>query len=167
MYALAARPGCSDLRSRTKIRIEIYRLKPRENPQINQWWMCDEGRYGFKHVHDPRRVTQLRQRTDDGYTNVEWSELPKLLDDKLKAAGTLTAVLSPHLTVEEAYLLVQYMQGIDADAKLVLGLVPVQGEDQSFPNGFTIRAEKCPNRRGVEAIVSRFGSGAITRWTST
>ena len=26
-----------------------------------------------------------------------------------------------------------------------------QGEDETFPNGFTIRAEKCPNRRGVAA----------------
>ena len=32
----------------------VYRLKPRENPHVNQWWMCDEGRYGFKHVHDGR-----------------------------------------------------------------------------------------------------------------
>ncbi len=24
----------------------VYRLKPRENPHVNQWWMCDEGRYG-------------------------------------------------------------------------------------------------------------------------
>ena len=30
----------------------VYRLKPRENPYVNQWWMCDEGRYGFHHVHD-------------------------------------------------------------------------------------------------------------------
>ena len=32
----------------------VYRLKPRENPHVNQWWMCDEGRYGWKHVHDAR-----------------------------------------------------------------------------------------------------------------
>lgn len=25
---------------------DVYRLKPRENPHVNQWWMCDEGRYG-------------------------------------------------------------------------------------------------------------------------
>ena len=30
----------------------VYRLKPRENPHVNQWWMCDEGRYGWHHVHD-------------------------------------------------------------------------------------------------------------------
>ena len=38
----------------------IYRLKPRENPQVNQWWMCDGGRYGWKHVHDRNRITGPR-----------------------------------------------------------------------------------------------------------
>ena len=32
----------------------IYRLKPRENPHVNQWWMCNEGRYGYPHVHGER-----------------------------------------------------------------------------------------------------------------
>ena len=36
----------------------IYRLKPRENPFVNQWWMCNEGRYGYSHVHDERRLTR-------------------------------------------------------------------------------------------------------------
>ena len=80
--------GCSTGCSITveENRDEIYRLKPRENPHINQWWMCDEGRYGFKHVHDKNRVTQLRQKSRDGYKNVEWSELPRLLDNQLIAS---------------------------------------------------------------------------------
>ncbi len=32
----------------------VYRLKPRENPHVNKWWMCDEGRYGYHHVHSDR-----------------------------------------------------------------------------------------------------------------
>ena len=40
----------------------VYRLKPRENPHVNQWWMCDEGRYGWKHVHDAERADAARRR---------------------------------------------------------------------------------------------------------
>ncbi len=40
----------------------VYRLKPRENPHVNQWWMCDEGRYGYHHVHSPERRLELRSR---------------------------------------------------------------------------------------------------------
>ncbi len=39
---------------------------------------------------------------------------------------------------------------------LALGPVPVRGSDERFKNGFTIRAEKCPNRRGVEAVIAHF-----------
>ena len=139
----------------------VYRLKPRENPHVNQWWMCDEGRYGWKHVHDPDRVTQLRRKERDGYHNVEWSHLPQELDQKLRKASRLAAVISPHLTVEEAYLLCTYLRGIDQRAVLAVGPIPLQGADEKFPNGFTIRAEKCPNRKGVEAIVGRLGGGLL------
>ena len=44
---------------------------------------------------------------------------------------------------------------------LALGRVPVVGEDEKFPGGFTISAEKCPNRRGVEAILGHF-TGKVT-----
>jgi NADH-quinone oxidoreductase subunit G len=140
----------------------IYRLKPRENLHVNKWWMCDEGRYGWKHVHDRRRMTQLRRRDGDDYVNVEWSALTGELDKALRRAGHLAAVLSPHLTIEEAYLLAKYVRSIDHDALLVLGHVPVHGEDETFPNGFTIRAEKCPNRQGVETIAARMNGGLVT-----
>jgi NADH-quinone oxidoreductase subunit G len=139
----------------------VYRLKPRENPHINQWWMCDEGRYGWKHVHDPNRVTQPRRKEKNSYHNVDWSDLPQELDQKLKKAGRLAAVISPHLTVEEAYLLCTYLRGIDPEAVLSAGPIPTAGSDETFPSGFTIRAEKCPNRKGIEAIVSRLGGGLL------
>lgn len=141
----------------------IYRLKPRENPHVNEWWMCDEGRYGFKHVHDPRRVVEPRRRDSEGqYDKVEWSDLPAELDKRLREAGSLAAVISPHLTVEEAYLVAKYARRVDPHALLALGPVPTSENDETFPNGFTIRAEKCPNRRGVELILAHFGEGVLS-----
>ena len=78
------------------------------------------------------------------------------IDERFRAAGRVAVVLSPHLTVEEAYLLAKYAARIDSQAAIVLGPVPVEGADETFKNGFTIRAEKCPNRRGVEAVVRHF-----------
>ena len=72
----------------------------------------------------------------------------------------MAAVISPHLTVEEAYLLAKFIRGIDPQAVLALGPVPVVGEDERFQSGFTIRAEKCPNRRGVEEVVAHFSEQA-------
>ena len=143
----------------------VYRLKPRENPHINQWWMCDEGRYGWKHIHDPNRVAGPRRRGAKGPENVEWSQLPQQIDADLRRCSGLAAILSPHLTVEEAYLLATYIRQIRPDALLVLGHVPVSGEDETFAKGFTIRAEKCPNRRGVEAVIAGATGAPPVTWT--
>ena len=140
----------------------IYRLKPRENPHVNQWWMCDEGRYGWKHVHDADRLTQPRRRVGDRVEFVDWSVVVPELDAKLRQARRLAVVLSPHLTVEEAYSLSVHVRDIDPAATLVLGPVPVVGEDEKFRNGFTIHAEKCPNRRGVEQIIARLSEHVMT-----
>jgi NADH-quinone oxidoreductase subunit G len=59
--------------------------------------------------------------------------------------------------VEEAYLLAEYLRSIDPQALLAVGPVPCVGADETFPGSFTIHAEKCPNRRGVEAIVAGLG----------
>jgi len=136
----------------------IYRLKPRENPHINQWWMCDEGRYGYHHVHSEKRIAQAMRRKESGeYVEVDWSQLPQELDERLRKAEILAASISPHLTVEEAYLLCTYIRSIYSGAPLALGPVPEIGNNETFKNGFTIRAEKCPNRRGVEEVLRHFG----------
>jgi len=151
--------GCSILVEENQD--HVYRLKPRENPEVNQWWMCDEGRYGYHHVHSDKRLVELRRRdhaSDNGeFAPIEWSPLVKQLNEGFSAgAGRLAAAVSPHLTVEEAWLLCQWIRQRDSEALLVLGPVPVEGEDERFPTGFTIRAEKCPNRRGVEEVLSHF-----------
>ena len=91
--------------------------------------------------------------------------------------GIVAGVLSPFLTVEEAYLLASYLKGLSPANVLALGPVPTQGQDQTFkpdqtkgrtgdtsfvvPRPFTIHAEKCPNRRGVEAVLEHFQGEVI------
>ncbi len=92
------------------------------------------------------------------------------------AAGTL-AVLSPFLSVEEAFLFATYFKGLSSDVKLVLGPVPIVGVDDKYPKDvkgnsvepvkFTIRAEKCPNRRGVEAVLKHFQGSVLSFSEST
>jgi NADH-quinone oxidoreductase subunit G len=167
---------------------KVYRLRPRENPLAQGHFMCDEGRFGFKYIHDERRLKTPRVNRDKGNSTTAraasnvpadlqfsgpWSGVleatRKRITEAIKAdAHGFVAVLSPFMTVEEAYLLASFIKGIDRRARLVLGPVPVVGEDDRYPKGpkgeppapnktkFTIRAEKCPNRVGVEAILRHF-----------
>jgi NADH-quinone oxidoreductase subunit G len=162
--------GCS---SGCSIRIDenrgtIYRLKPRFNPNANDWWICDEGRLGYGYVASPNRLTTPQRRTGAALNDAEWPDVIAALRDDLtesirRHGGRATVgVLSPMLTCEEAYLLAKYLKSLNPDVRLALGRVPLVGEDDHYPktrNGtqaapkFTIRAEKCSNRCGIEAIL--------------
>jgi NADH-quinone oxidoreductase subunit G len=74
-------------------------------------------------------------------------------------ASSVLGVVSPFATVEEAYLLAKWLKGFGEGAALALGPVPVRGEPEKFKSGFTIRPEKAPNRRGVEAVLAHFSGG--------
>jgi NADH-quinone oxidoreductase subunit G len=140
----------------------VYRIKPRENPHLNQWWICNKGRYGYAHVHSEHRLIGPERREGQQSVPLDWTALPAQLAERLRAAKPLAAVLSPFLTVEEAYLLCKFIRTLDAEALLAMGPIPHCGEDQRFPKGFTILAEKCPNRRGVEAVLAHFTGRAAT-----
>lgn len=162
VWFMKSHPGiCTGCATGCSINVEenqdtVYRLKPRTNPHVNEWWMCDEGRYGYHHVHSDRRLTNVERRDGSQRTILEWSQVLREIDERFRAVGRMGVSLSPHLTVEEAYLLAKYARQIDPQALIVVGPIPMEGQDETFKNGFTIRAEKCPNRRGVEEIVSHF-----------
>jgi len=77
----------------------------------------------------------------------------------------------PWMTVEEAYLLASWLKGLSPDITLAMTPARVSGEDDTYPKDvhgkpvqpvkFTIRAEKCPNRRGVEEVLTHF-EGKVT-----
>src|SRR5690606_21587332 len=80
-------------------------------------------------------------------------------------------VFSPWMTVEEAYLLAAFAKSLSPDVTLALLPTRIEGEDDTYPKDvhgkpvepvkFTIRAEKAPNRRGVEAVLKHFHGSVI------
>lgn len=170
-------PGCA---TGCSIRVDhadnrIYRLKPRYNPKVNQWWMCDEGRFGWKHVHDRTRIARPRVKRGMETTYPTWDAVPEIVRFRFeehvreKGGEGVAVVLSPFLSCEEAWLIVKFMREVAPEAALVPGPVPTEGENQTFPAGasgenikFTILNEKCPNRRGVEAVIAGAGGRSLS-----
>jgi NADH-quinone oxidoreductase subunit G len=147
----------------------IYRLKPRSNAQVNQWWISDETRYGFKFVHAEDRLATPERIQYGANTQTSWDRAYAETDELLRAAvkekgaGALAVVISPFDATEEIFLQVKYARSIDPQAWLVLAPPKVDGTDQVFKNPatgqttFTLKAEKAPNRKGAEKIIAHFG----------
>jgi NADH-quinone oxidoreductase subunit G len=154
----------------------VYRLRPRYNPDAQGHFMCDEGRYGYHFANSGERFVRPLVKADGRFHPKPWHEVtPKLKADLAAAAKAnpagVVAMLSPYLTVEEAFLYATYFKGLSNDVRLVLGPIPIVGEDDKYPKDvrgnpveptkFTIRAEKCPNRRGVKAVLQHFQGEVI------
>lgn len=153
----------------------VYRLRPRENVQAQGYFMCDEGRFDYAYINGRERLQEPLLRTGPVLSTAPWDKAIPSLKQELITAGmrdgrSLGAVLSPFLTCEEAYLLARLVKDLAPEGTLYLGWVPVAGEDDRYPKDakgrpvepvkFTIRAEKCPNRRGVEEVLRHY-QGAV------
>ncbi len=173
---------CPDCSAGCSIKVDqnnetVFRLKPRSNPQAQGDFMCDDGRFGWKYIHSDQRLKRPEISQGDRRVAVDWDTALTATRNTLKEAATkhpkaVAAVLSPWMTVEEAYLLAKHLKGLSADIRLALGPVRIEGQDDHYPKDvrgnaqetvkFTIRAEKCPNRRGVEAVLQHFQGSIVS-----
>lgn len=141
---------------------QVYRLKPRTNLDVNKWWITDEVRYGWKFVHDENRLRLPALRGEDPYDMIEApvaydAAYEKAVEGFSQARG-IAALLSPMLSCEDAYLLAKMILEHEPDTMLAVGPVPHDGQDKTFPGGFTMYAEKAPNARGVKRVLAGLGN---------
>ncbi len=160
---------------------QLWRFKPRANPLVNDFWICDEGRYSYIHANDQHLLSSAYLKSGGNHTAVGVDAALKSVSQTLSLVasdgGKTIAILSPFLTVEEAYLFASYIKGLNSENVVALGPVPVEGEDKTIkpdmvngrsgdtsfivPRPFTIHAEKCPNRKGVSAVLEHFEGEVI------
>ncbi|MBZ0171363.1 MAG: (2Fe-2S)-binding protein, partial [Phycisphaerales bacterium] len=101
----------------------IYRVKPRENMNVNKWWITDEVRYGWKFVHSDARIAGPLRRQYGTLVENEWVRayeqgLAGLQQRSIGDGKRLAAMISPMLTCEEAYQLATLAREIDEHAIL-------------------------------------------------
>jgi NADH-quinone oxidoreductase subunit G len=127
----------------------VARLKPRFNADVNQWWICDEGRYGYTFVDDADRVKFPARREGDQLLELSWDDM----------VADVAAVLGRYRPADVAVIASPKMSNEDLFAlKRVLGaraghigfrVSPATPGDQ---DDLLIRADKNPNTRGAELI---------------
>ncbi len=152
---------------------KVHRFKPRTNMDVNTWWITDEVRKSWKHVHSDARIRMPRVRGLEPFAPADAAQAWKAARAKaqgtlagaVNAGGRLGLMVSPMLSCEDAFELARWVLALDRSAELAVGPVPVVGEDRTFKGGFTMYAEKAPNARGVrrvlEALSAQRGGGAV------
>ena len=182
---------CPDCSTGCSIKIDhnkdvVYRLRPRENPKAQGYFMCDDGRFDYPYINSRERILspsrQLARGNGDGRDGAagesSWEAvLPAVRKELGEAAArdgaSVALVFSPFLTCEEAFLLAKLAKRVVTARASSPGRRPrmsakttfirriARGRPTSTPL-FTIRAEKCPNRRGVEAVLRHFEGDVVS-----
>ena len=87
----------------------LVRLTPRYNPAVNDYWMCDIGRFDYHWVEGPDRLRTAMVRGAGGELHpAEPREaLAKIAErvDSGGGTGTLRFLVSAHASIEELFLL--------------------------------------------------------------
>ncbi len=139
----------------------VARLKPRYNPHVNEWWICDAGRYGFGCI-DADRLSFPQRRDGDTLREVSWAEALDLLTERLRAysADEIGLLASPQMTNEELFLIRRLAETLGLK-HVDFRIPPREGGDE---DDFLIKADKNPNTRGAEAIGVEPRSGGLDAW---
>ena len=140
----------------------VVRIKPRPNPDVNQWWLCDEGRYGFGWV-DQARLKRVRGPSAEATWEQALTEISTALagSDREEAdAGDggnrrLGVIASAQLTNEELFLIREIFQR--ALGARVSASVP---EEPGSSDDFLIKADKNPNTSGA-TLLGLAGPGTL------
>ena len=96
----------------------IQRLKPRLNFEVNKYWLCDPGRYGYQFIDAPDRLTKAYIRGEGGLVETEFNTALREMGMRLKkavsgAGKTKTAALvAPQLSTGALYILKKMLDAL-------------------------------------------------------
>jgi NADH-quinone oxidoreductase subunit G len=128
----------------------IYRSVPRENMEINKWWLCDEGRFNFRYVNDENRVVNpVVGGGVDGWTPAI-SQVRALLQGKKKVC----VLVGSDLTVEEGQLLQQFVpKHLPGSVMFHFGTPGIKSASDDAPADKILkRKSKTSNLHGMEKL---------------
>jgi NADH-quinone oxidoreductase subunit G len=143
----------------------IRRYKPRHNPEVNDYWMCDHGRTTFKpYLEDGKRLTVPRLNGDGEPTATNWSRALEGVGNALLAAagdGRIAFLGGGDLSTEEAWLMARLAEAVRSPHRAVH---TADGPQRVVPNlnGGVRGSETAPNRRGAELAGLTPGEGGLS-----
>ena len=168
-------PSCSqgcNVRIDTRDNL-VMRLRPRTNPDVNSYWMCDYGRHRYEWLNVQDRVEAPLVRSADGQLlATSWQKAVLALVERLRTlrvrGAAVTVIGSPFLGNEDNGMLARLAAAIGTAnltfrAERVAEEIPLPGFER-----LARRRDLAANVRGLEVLgyrradtVPHAGSGVV------
>jgi NADH-quinone oxidoreductase subunit G len=129
----------------------VHRFKPRENRQVNGWWMCDHGRMLADSLNQ-REISDPLQRDGDGQAPVSWTEALSQIKEWIGDQPTTRVVASANLSNEGLYLVKKILA---SHAGLEVVVPVVEGDQRRVKNGrgeWVTSKDAHPNATGARLM---------------
>lgn len=121
-----------------------YRVTPRKNMDVNQWWMCDAGRTSYFWLNPENRYLSTESSIDEVIGEIE---------QDLGGTGWLIA---PQHTIEEYEAIYGFLKAKKVPVEHVFIWHDHPGEVEKF-DGLLIRGDKHPNTKGLQGVAKSSG----------
>jgi NADH-quinone oxidoreductase subunit G len=131
----------------------VYRCVPRENLEINKYWMCDEGRFNYNYVQDPSRIVNPMKRSGDSWLVSQWEDLLAGLRSDSAGAGVMFLV-GTDLTIQEMKAIQETAKTLAPKATILsFGNPGVESSAQDGPRDQILKMKsRTSNLKGAEAL---------------
>jgi NADH-quinone oxidoreductase subunit G len=134
----------------------IHRLVPRENQQVNKFWMCDEGRFTYHEIRN-RRVAGARVLGEPASVEKAIAFAAERIAACKTAGAPLGIVLNAQATNEDNFALLQVAKSLGITQVYMAGRPMVEGRADNILRS----ADVNPNTAGVKLL-----GGAAARGVS-
>ncbi|MFC2075485.1 molybdopterin-dependent oxidoreductase [candidate division KSB1 bacterium] len=144
----------------------VLRIRPRENPQINEHWICDLGRFFFRELSSVARLKQPLVGPKGKLAPAVWEEAIAFVRDGLNkvrdSSGpeAIAGLGSPYLTREDNRMLMRLLTEPIGSDRIYLRDFH-KGDRVDFAGGFIISENRAPNITGAaEALAMEKWEGS-------
>jgi NADH-quinone oxidoreductase subunit G len=131
----------------------IYRCVPRENMEVNKYWMCDEGRFNYHYVQDEQRIIEPQMNQSGTLAVSGWDTSIDLAKSTL-AGKKVTVLVGSDLTQEEGTALQQFLPKYFPGAEVFHFGTPgiISTQDDAPADKILKRKSKTSNLHGLEKL---------------
>jgi len=146
----------------------LIRFTPRFNPDVNDYWMCDIGRFEYHWIESDERLKTPLARPDGGVGDlapISWHDAMAKASDALAAARSknvagVRLLMSAHASHEELFLFRRLTEELIGGAASAVTVSWTVREKHQLPNTkFRVPAVDAPNVNGARLF--GFVPGAV------
>ena len=151
-YCAVGCPISNESRSEKLVRVQAL---PNEN--VNDFWICDKGRFGYHYVDSDDRLTNPLVREGDEFVATTWTDAAARIAEHVGEGKKVGVVAGGHLTTEDAWAIARL-------AKEVIGTPHVDSRIQDAGAPYE-RMLAVGNVAGSTATLNDLESARTIVWT--